>query len=75
MLVNRSAVRRAVLAAMAKTHPGVLCTRVAGRYYSALERRVEALIYAAVHDAGVPANKQTFTGEVNDEATTGDVPE
>lgn len=64
MLVNRSAVRRAVLAAMAKTHPGVLCTRVAGRYYSALERRVEALIFAAVHEAGVPDGMQTFTGDV-----------
>jgi len=64
MLVNRSAVRRKVLEAMAKTHPGVLCTRVAGRYYSALERRVEALIFAAVHEAGVPDGMQTFTGDV-----------
>ena len=65
MLVNRSAVRRKVLEAMAKTHPGVLCTRVSSRYFSALERRVEALIYAAVHDAGVPDGMQTFTGETD----------
>jgi len=64
MLVNRSAVRRKVLEAMAKTHPGVLCTRVSGRYFSALERRVEALIFAAVHEAGVPDGMQTFTGDV-----------
>ena len=66
MLVNRSAVRRKVMEAMAKTHPEATCTRVAGRYMDSLERRVEALIYAAVHDAGVPANKQTFTGDVNE---------